>query len=113
MHKLVILVELSEAHSGFHESWPEFLHHSEEMPGLRRESTSWVQHAVYGNYRPLLIHELFFDSMAAIQEAMSSPQGQAAGQALQEMSGGQVSLLIADHSEDTLENIRKFRKPKR
>lgn len=112
MHKLVIMVELTEAYTAFQESWPEFLRHSEEMPGLRRESTSWVQHVVYGNYHPLLIHELFFDSINAIQRAMSSPQGQAAGQVLQEMSGGKVSLLITDHNEDTLENIRKFRKPK-
>jgi hypothetical protein len=34
-----------------------------------------------------------------------------AGRLLQDMTGGRLNLLIADHSEDNLENIRRYRKP--
>jgi hypothetical protein len=40
---------------------------------------------------------------------MSSPDGQAAGGLLQQMTGGRMSLFIADHKEDDLENIRRYR----
>ena len=110
MHKLVILVETPEDEKAFDEAWPNFLHKSEQMPGLRREAICRVEHLIFGEYQPWLLHELFFDSVDAIQKAMSSPEGQAAGQALQQMTGGRVALVIADHKEDNLENIRKHRK---
>jgi uncharacterized protein (TIGR02118 family) len=113
MHKLVILVETLKMKRPFDEVWPEFLQKSEQMPGLRREATCRVEHLLYGNYQPYLLHELFFDSVAAIQTAMSSPEGLAAGQVLQQMTGGRVALVIADHKEDNLENIRKHRQKSR
>jgi hypothetical protein len=33
-----------------------------------------------------------------------------AGKLLQDMTSGRVKLLIADHSEDSMDNIRKYRK---
>ena len=109
MHKLVILIETPEDEKAFDEAWPEFLHNSEQMPGLLRESSCRVEHLIYGDYQPWLLHELYFDSVAAIQTAMSSPEGQTAGQILQEMTRGRVAIVIADHKEDNLENIRKHR----
>jgi uncharacterized protein (TIGR02118 family) len=107
MHKLVILVDLPLEAAAFEEAWPQFLHLSERMPGLLREATSHVEYVLYGDYQPALMHELFFDSMEAVHQAMSSPEGRAAGEVLQRMSGGRLTLLIADHQEDDLENIRK------
>lgn len=107
MHKLVILIETPEDEKAFDEAWPEFLHKSEQMPGLRRETSSRVEHFIFGNYQPWLLHELFFDSVDAIQSAMSSPEGQAAGQVLQQITSGRVALVVADHKEDDLKNIRK------
>lgn len=107
MHKLVILVDLPPEAAAFEEAWPQFLHHSERMPGLLREATSHVEYVLYGEYQPALMHELFFDSIEAVHQAMSSPEGRAAGEVLQRMSGGRLTLLIADHMEDDLENIRK------
>jgi len=106
MHKLVILVEQVEDEALFDEMWPQFLHLSERMPGLQREATCRVEHLLYGARPVFLIHELFFDSFASIQDAMSSPEGRAAGELLQKMAGGQLTLLIADHKEDDLDNIR-------
>ncbi|MEJ2264923.1 MAG: EthD family reductase [Anaerolineales bacterium] len=91
MHKLVILIEPLQDYDAFEESWPQFLHTAESMPGLRRESTSRVDGVLYGRYHCTIIHELYFDSLADIQEAMRSPE-------------------YADHKEDDLENILKFRK---
>jgi uncharacterized protein (TIGR02118 family) len=110
MHKLVILVEQVEDEAMFDELWPQFLHLSERMPGLQREASCRVEHLLYGSRQVFLIHELFFDSLAAIQEAMSSPEGRAAGELLQKMATGQLTLLIADHKQDDLDNIRDHQK---
>jgi uncharacterized protein (TIGR02118 family) len=108
MHKLIILIESTTA-PGFHNFWPRFLHAAENIPGLRREATSRINQVLYGDVQFALMHELYFDSLAILQAGLASPSGQEAGRLLQEMTGGRVKLLIADHSEDELENIRKFR----
>ncbi|OGO64063.1 MAG: hypothetical protein A2Z45_10190 [Chloroflexi bacterium RBG_19FT_COMBO_55_16] len=111
MHKLVILVEPLDDEQAFDDIWPHFLHLSERMPGLQREATCRVEDVLYGRYQLAFIHELYFESAAAIQAAMISPDGQAAGELLQKMTAGRMTLLIADHKEDELENIRKYHQP--
>ena len=108
MHKLIIFIE-STATPDFHVFWPRFLHAAENMPGLRRESTSRVNQVLFGDLQCALIHELYFDSYPALQLGLASESGKQAGQLLQEMTAGRVRLLVADHSEDNLENIRKYR----
>jgi uncharacterized protein (TIGR02118 family) len=111
MHKLVIIIESIENTRAFEDVWPEFLHHAEAMPGLRREATSRVEHFLYGRADVFQMHELFFDSLLAAQQALASPPGRAAGRLLQQMTGGKMTLFFADHKEDTLENIRRFSEP--
>ena len=113
MHKLVILIEEMANQEQFYQMWPEFLLLSESMPGLIKEATCRIDSTIYGSYQPYLLHELYFDSVDAIQQAMSSTQGQAAGAYLQRMTGGKVSLVIADHKEDDLENIRRYQEASR
>jgi uncharacterized protein (TIGR02118 family) len=108
MHKLIILIE-STSNPGFHNYWPRFLHAAESIPGLRREATSRISQVLYGDVQYALVHELFFDSYPALQSGLASTSGQEAGRLLQDMTGGRVKLLIADHSEDDLENIRKYK----
>ncbi len=108
MHKLIILIE-STSTPDFHIYWPRFLHAAENMPGLRREATSRVNQLLYGDLQCTLVHELFFDSLTALQAGLASESGKEAGRLLQEMTSGRVRLLIADHSEDNLENIRKYK----
>jgi len=110
MHKLIILLE-STSMPGFHNFWPSFLHVAESIPGLRRESTSRINQVLYGDASYSLVHELYFDTLPALQAGLASPPGMEAGRLLQDMTGGRVHLLIADHSEDDLENIRRYRKP--
>ncbi len=108
MYKLIILVE-STSTPGFHSLWPRFLHAAEDIPGLRREATSRVSQVLFGDLQCAMIHELFFDSYALLQAGMASETGKEAGRLLQELTGGRVKLFIADHSEDELENIRRYR----
>jgi uncharacterized protein (TIGR02118 family) len=110
MYKLIILIEEADTPS-LDESWPQFLHLAEQMPSLRREATSRVAHILFGKPNYTLIHELYFDSLADLQDAMASPFGQQAGQLLQRITGGRLSLLVGDHTEDDLENIRKHQQP--
>lgn len=109
MYKLVIMIEPPEDLERFEERWPEFLHLSEAMPGLKREATSRVDQMLYGGTPYAQMHELFFDTSQAAHEALGSPMGQAAGRLLQQISGGRMMLFFADHKEDDLENIRRFK----
>jgi len=107
--KLVILIESSVEAVALEQHWPEFLHHAEQMPGLIRETTSRIDIHLYGNAAYQLQHELFFNSLEDARQAMASEAGRAAGRILQQLSGGQLVLYLADHREDDLENIRKYR----
>lgn len=111
MHKLVILVDDADRLPTFDELWPRFLSLAEQMPGLQREATSHVDRVVFGSSNCSLIHELFFDSLDALRQAMSSTPGLQAGQVLQKLTQGHLTLLITDHKEDELANIRKYTHP--
>jgi len=110
MRKLVILIQPPIDEAQFEAGWPAFLHQAEQMPGLLREASCQVDKVVYGEGNYTLIHELYFDSLEAIQEALASPQGRAAGKLLQSITNGRLTILIADHKEDTLEHISSFKK---
>lgn len=110
MYKLVILVETFENWDHFEERWPEFLHLVESLPGLRQEATSRVDVFLYGDTHFAHMHELFFKTRAEAEKALSSPNGQAAGALLQQISGGKMTLFFADHRQDDLANIQKHRR---
>lgn len=107
MYKLVILIPVPENSSEFERKWPEFLAEAERMPGLLRETTSRIDRVVYGEFPIHVIHELYFDSLKQAAEAMGSLEGEKAGNILQDITNGKVSLLLADHTQDDLSNIRK------
>lgn len=109
MHKLVILIEPPDDWAAFNDAWPQFLHHAEQMPGLRREATSHVDTFLYGERVYALMHELFFDTPEAAQQAMASEPGRQAGKVLQMLARGRMALFFADHKEDEIENLRKFK----
>ena len=105
MYKLIILIEPQDDWFLFERDWPQFLAQAESMPGLVSESTSRIESQLHGNIQCTLIHELYFENKNALVSAMSSPEGQAAGNTLQAITGGKVTLLFADHKEDDLDNI--------
>jgi uncharacterized protein (TIGR02118 family) len=106
MHKVVILIEPPADSAAFEERWPDFLHQAEAMPGLRREASSRVLHFLFGATPYAQMHELFFDSFQAAQEALASPPGRSAGVILQELTRGRMAIFFAEHHEDSLENLR-------
>ncbi len=101
MHKLIILFKSPDAEQAFQLGWQKFLALAEKMPGLRLETVSRVERMVFGKTEGgyALIHELLFDSKEALEAAMQSPEGAAAGKFLQSFTGGKVTLLIAEHLE--------------
>ena len=107
MYKLIILIEAQENSARFNKRWPDFLAVAERMPGLLREVTSRVDRVLHGETAIEMVHELYFDSLKSAANAMGSLEGERAGQLLQEITGGKVSLLLADHSQDELSNIRR------
>lgn len=110
MYKLIILIEAQEDSEGFERRWPEFLAAAERMPGLLREVTARVDRVLRGSHIQMQ-HELYFESLKAAADAMGSEAGEQAGQILQAISGGKVTLLLADHTQDELPNIRKHKAP--
>lgn len=107
MYKLIILIEPQIDLQAFERVWPEFLKRAEKMPGLLRETTSHVDRLLHGHFHVSMVHELYFESMQAALDAMASPEGEQAGKVLQTITTGKVTLLLADHLEDELANIRQ------
>ncbi|MCJ7585504.1 MAG: EthD family reductase, partial [Anaerolineales bacterium] len=93
--------ETPDDEQAFQLNWQKFLGLAERMPGLRRETVSRVERVLFGKSEGelVLIHELLFDSKEALEAAMQSPEGQAAGAYLQSFTGGRVVLLTAEHLE--------------
>lgn len=112
MYKLVILIENFDDISSLEEGWPQFLHYAESMPGLLRETTSRIDTTIFGEQTYIFMHELYFENREQAQQAMVSTAGENAGKLLQSMTQGRLVLFFADHKEDDLENIRKYRAEK-
>lgn len=108
MFKLVILIEPQRDWLEFTQNWPKFLALAEKMPGLVKESISPIHSRLHGELFVSMIHELYFKTIDDLKEAMASPEGVEAGQMLQTITEGKVSLFFADHLEDNLENIHAY-----
>ena len=109
MYKLIILIEPEIDQEAFFAGWPHFLEHAENLPGLDRLVSAPIHGHLVGAYHPLMVHELIFESQQALEKALSSEHGVAAGETLQRITGGAVSLLVAGHLEDSGENLRTYR----
>jgi len=105
----MILIQPEIDQDAFFEGWPQFLEHAEQMPGLARIVTTPVHARLAGKYEPLMVHELIFESQQALELALASEHGVAAGKTLQQITGGAVTLLTAAHLEDSGENLRRLR----
>ena len=108
MYKLVILIEQQIDRNMFDSLWPQFLHWVEKMPKLVRESSSETAEFLFGRTYYMKMHELYFETLQDAKDAMASEPGQAAGRLLQKISRGHMTLFLADHREDSMENIQKF-----
>ena len=70
-----------------------------KMPGLRRLEVSRVTGSPAGEPRYYLIAEMYFDDARALEAALRSDEGRAAGKDLMSFAGGLVHLMTADVSE--------------
>jgi hypothetical protein len=68
---------------------------------------------LFGKASYTMMHELFFDSLAEAQQAMSSAHGKIAGKILQQITGGNLVLFFADYKEDSIENLRQYQRSDR
>jgi hypothetical protein len=109
MYKLIILIQPEIEQESFFDGWPEFLAEAEQMPGLTRMVSSPVHTYMAGDYTPLAVHELIFDNRPALEMALASEHGVAAGKVLQKITDGAVTLLTAGHMEESGENLRSYR----
>ena len=109
MYKLMIIIPTQIQDPVMQADWPEFLHAVETMPALQREATVRVTASLYGAQEIGMLHELYFETLEDLQEAMRSPQGLAAGELIQQLTQGQMTLLVAEHREDDIENLRQYR----
>jgi uncharacterized protein (TIGR02118 family) len=101
VHKLMILFKTTSDPLGLETRWSqEFVPRAEKMPGLRRVSVSRILGTPGGEANLHLVHEFYFDDLAALEGAMASPEGQAAGRALMAFAGDSVTLLFAEHLEE-------------
>ncbi len=94
--------------TGFETRWSEeFVPKAEKMPGLRRVAVSRVYGGAAGEVDVLLVHEFCFDDAQALRQAMTSPEGQAAGRALMGFAANQVTLCFAEHMEESRPAVPK------
>jgi uncharacterized protein (TIGR02118 family) len=70
-----------------------------KLPGLRRYTISRPAAPVRGENPYYLIAELDWDDMAALQQAFSSPQGQAAAQDVPTFATGGVLSMVCELEE--------------
>lgn len=110
MHKLIILIPEIDRLPEFEDLWPDFLHQVEQMPGLRKEATSHIQHVVYGDIDCSMVHELFFDDYQSLLKGLASPTGRQAATTLHKLTRNRAVLMLADHKEDNPENIQRYQK---
>ncbi|MFP3854935.1 MAG: EthD family reductase [Anaerolineales bacterium] len=103
MYKLILVFRALEGVNmdAIEHRWShEFVPQVEQMPGLRRVSISRVHRTITPEANIHLIHELYFDDLESLDEAMSSEIGQQAGQLLMAIAGGVVRVYFAEHLED-------------
>jgi uncharacterized protein (TIGR02118 family) len=110
MYKLVILFLPPFAWATFEQGWQKFLGMAEQMPGLRKEAVGDIDEMVFSqpNMNFKKVHELYFDSREALEDALTSEAGQKAGQWLHSFTQGRFLLMIAKHMEATPEQFKKI-----
>lgn len=100
MHKLIVVLRRSPDPEAVERNWSErFVPLAERMPGLRRV---FVGRTVGGPGvipQILLVHELLFDDLESLRNAMTSPEGQAAGRALMGFAATTSDLFFSEHLE--------------
>lgn len=101
VHKLMLLFNKPQDVEAFETEWSEhFVALAERMPGIRRIGVIRIAGGPEADPDLHMIHEFFFDNADALESAMTSPEGQAAGKALMSFASASVEILFAEHMEE-------------
>jgi uncharacterized protein (TIGR02118 family) len=99
MVKMMILFRRSDA-PDFEERYNRNLALLEGMPGIKRREASLVTGTPEGVPPFYRILELYFEDRAALERALLSPEGQAAGRDLMDYARHDAIVLYADVYEE-------------
>ena len=110
MYQMVIILPLDLDLNRFENGWPDFLEAAEQMPGLIQESVTRFDQSFFGSRDIQRIYTFSFMDRTSLEEALTSPAGEEAGNILHNISGGKLSILSGDYQTDTLDRIQTFSK---
>lgn len=100
MVKLTILFRQPEDPMAFESQYNYNLSLMEKMPGLKRRQACVVFGSPAGQSPYYRILELYFEDNNALDQAMRSAEGQAAGRDLMQFAGKTVDLLFSEVYEE-------------
>lgn len=100
MIKLVLLYKHPTDQAEFERHYVTNLAQLEKMPGIIRRQANMVVGGPAGAATYYRILEFYFEDRAALDRAMTSPQGTEAGQGLMDYAADLVELLFVDVFED-------------
>lgn len=108
MYQLLILLPINIDINYFDENWPSFLKEAEQMPGLMNESITHIERCLYGHNTIRRIYSFQFKDQSSLENALTSPAGEKAGNILHQITGGNLILLSGEFKEDSLYNIQSI-----
>ncbi len=100
MYKFMILFQTPSHERIFENSYNNFLGLVEKMPGIQRRQVVNVLGSPLGETVFYRILEVYFDSQEAMEEALRSPAGQAAGGGLRRFSSSTYELIFTEVFEE-------------
>lgn len=111
MYQLIVLLPTGLDLHRFDEGWPKFLAVAEQMPGLIQESITRFDQVIYGTETVQRIYTFGFPDKKSLEQALISEEGQAAGNLLHLLSGGNITISTGYHQSDTLDRIQSYSPP--
>jgi uncharacterized protein (TIGR02118 family) len=96
MVKLIIFFRKPANTDVFEDQFNNHVQLMNQLPNLRRTAVNRAVGAPRGEPPYFLIHEIFFDDMAAANYALNSPQGRAAGADLMAFARDTANLMFAE-----------------
>jgi hypothetical protein len=100
MVKVIILLRFNSRTSGDEENYNDLLMMFEALPGLRKKAVNNVYSGPGGLVPFRVVIELTFSDREALEAALTSEPGVAAGNALLKLAGPDAVTLFADVMEE-------------
>ena len=110
MYQLILLIPSSVDIIKFDKEWPLFLEAVEDLPGLVSESLIRIDRRLYGQSTLSRIYSFCFPDQETLEKALLTKPGEKAGKIIHDLTGGQVILLTGEYREDSIGNIKSYRK---